>query len=805
MTIRTAAVVAPSPVPMRLGGAERHWEMLRRSLEDRGIAADLVKVPVREHTLADLLDGYEAFGLIDLSHVDLVISGKYPAWMVNHPNHVVWMLHPLRGLHDTYNPAAHESETLPDTPEADALAAVLADPPAGIDPFDVIDLARPVLDQLGDDPRAGVPSRLSAAVIRLLDHLALSPRRISRHLAISDVVAGRSTYFPPGVVPEVLVPPSCLPDPPPSDPGSGFLSVGRLDAPKRVELAIDAFRRLDDPGLTLTICGDGPDRGQLERSADGDDRIRFAGRVTDAELADLYARCAAVVVTPEAEDFGYVAIEAMQAGRAVITTTDSGGPASLATDGVDALVAEPNPTSLAAAMSEVASRPEHARKLGERGRVTAAAHSWPAAAEVLVEPPTAPPPAAGRTGRVVAVSTYPVAEWPGGGPQRARQLLGALAERGWEVEVVAIAPDDTAGRHVVTEGLSEVTVEPSARHASAETKLRRLTANVAVSDIAASVLWPSSPQLSAQIGRALGSADLAVAVQPYLATAVLELAPEVPLVLDGHNHERTLKAQMLPDDEAGHWMLDRVAEAEGLATTGAVLAVAPTAGDARALEADHGLATGTVQVLPNGVSLQDVSYTPPEQRSEAAPALRTRLGLPEEQAVALFVGSAHRPNVDAASEILDIARALPDVSFVLAGEHTDQLDAHTAPANVSLLGAVDDDLLDALHSGADVALNPMRTGGGSNLKVLGYFAAGIPVVSTPMGVRGVDDAGRYASVATADRFADAVREVVADPGGSGAHRRAAEARTLVEEQFDWAAIGARFADMVAGIVQTSER
>ncbi|MEZ5267105.1 MAG: hypothetical protein R2789_00545 [Microthrixaceae bacterium] len=29
--VRTAVVIAPSPVPLRLGGAERHWETLRRS------------------------------------------------------------------------------------------------------------------------------------------------------------------------------------------------------------------------------------------------------------------------------------------------------------------------------------------------------------------------------------------------------------------------------------------------------------------------------------------------------------------------------------------------------------------------------------------------------------------------------------------------------------------------------------------------------------------------------------------------------------------------------------------------------
>lgn len=797
--VRTAAVVAPSPVPMRLGGAERHWEMLRRSLEDIGIAADIVKLPVREHTLGDLLDGYEAFGLLDLSHVDLVITGKYPAWMVEHPNHVVWMLHPLRGLHDTYNPAAHEAETLPDTPAATELAAVLADPPPGLRPFDVIDLARQV------DTSSAVPSRLSAAVIRLIDRLALSPTRVRRHLAISDVVAGRPTYFPPGVDVEVLVPPSCLPDPPRTEPGKGFLAVGRLDDPKRIELAIDAFRLVADPTATLTICGDGPARAGLEQRAAGDERVTFRGRVSDSELARAYADCAAVLLTPLEEDFGYVAIETMQAGRALLTTTDSGGPASLATDGVDALVVDPDPQSIAAAMRDLLERPDHARLLGERARETAAEHSWPAAAHSLVEPPAAPEVAAGRRGRVVAVSTYPIAEWPGGGPQRARHLLGALADDGWEVDVVALAPAGTGGRHLVSDGLSELTIEPSRRHARAEQRLRRLTANLAVTDIAASVLWPATPELAGAMGRALRGADMAIAVQPYLAPAVVEIAPEVPLVLDGHNHERTLKAQMLPDDEAGHWMLDRVAEAEGVAATSAALVVSTTAEDARAIEMDHGLAPGTVAVVPNGVSVQDVAFTPPQQRPLAAAELHAELSLPPGSRTALFVGSAHRPNVDAAAEILEFSRLCPEVTFLLAGEHSDQLDGRSRPRNVRLLGAVDDATLAMLLAGTDLALNPMRTGGGSNLKVLGFFAAGAPVVSTPMGVRGIPEPERYATVATVDRFADAVRRGAAESPPSDSGGRVVAARQLVEREFDWPVVARRFCELVAGVPRPAPR
>ncbi len=801
---RTAVVVAPSPVPLRLGGAERHWETLRRSLEDAGVAADLVKIPVRELTLPDLMEGYEAFRLLDLSHVDLVISGKYPAWMVQHANHVVWMLHPLRGLYDTYRPASHEGMETPTLPELDRLLDLLADDAA--EPLAVIDGVHALHDRLGahgTEPGGmlAVPSPLSAAVVRFLDSWALDRRRVHRHFAISRVVAERPGYFPSDVLAEVIVPPSCLPDPAErTDPGRGLLTVSRLDGPKRVDLAIRAFRRIPDPGATLTVLGDGPQRGELERLAGDDPRIGFAGRVSDAELAAAYRDSRAVLVTASEEDFGYVAIEALQAGRPVITTTDSGGPAGLIDDQGDGLVVDPTPTALATASQTLLADADMAARMGSAGRRTAARHSWPGAIERLMSPEVPGSAGVGRRGRIVAVSTYPIADWPGGGPQRARQLLAGLAADGWDVEVVAVAPTGAAHRRTLSESLREVTVTPSDRYASAEQQLRRLTANVSITDIAASVLWSACPAMIRELTGALAGASAAIAVQPYMAPAVAQLAPELPLIFDAHNHEAALKAQLLPDDEAGHWMLERVRSAEACAATRARLVVASTIEDARALESEHSLEAGSVHVVPNGVDPLAVSFTPTADRSRHQPAVLESIDRTGRcSKVALFVGSAHQPNIDAASEIIAIASEVPEVAFALVGGHTDRFDARHLPGNVALLHEVSEARLGELLAGADVALNPMRTGGGSNLKVLQYFAAGLPLISTPLGLRGIPDPQSCAIVARIDHFATAIRSLLDSPAGSSSGRVVA-ARELVEAHFDWSVLAGRFAKLVTDVV-----
>lgn len=818
--ISTAVIVAPSPVPLRLGGAERHWDAMCRALQDAGVETDVVKVPVREHTLVDLLEGYEAFACMDLSHADLVVSGKYPAWMVQHPNHVVWMLHPLRGLYDTYNPAAHEAADPPVGPHVEAILDALEAGIGSTTPLSLIDKVRDAAYHLGPSAsRPGgvlaLPGPLARLVVHFLDRWALDRRRVRRHLAISQLVAQRPDYVPLGVSPEVIIPPSCLPEPPldvPSDPAAGemreYLAVGRLDSPKRIDLAIAGFSRFDAPDARLTVIGEGPDRERLETLASGDARVAFTGRVSDDELAAAYKRCRAVLVTPLAEDFGYVTIEALQAGRPVIATTDSGGPAELLTDRTDALVVAPDRDAIAGALAELDTDGELVRRLATAGRATAVAHSWPNVAGRLLAAPAKRPPAAGRRGRIAALSTYPVAGWPGGGPERARRLLGSLAADGWEVELVAISADGEPATTDIAAGFTEVRAPLSRRHLDAERQLRRLTANLAVTDITASVLWPSSTDLVAAARSALDGADAVVAVQPYLAPMALELAPEIPLVLDAHNHERTLKSQMLPQDEAGRWMLDRVTDAEGAAALHAALIVTTSESDARSMEDDHGLEKGSVVLVPNGVDTSAVRAATRNERAEARKWVLSELSCSDASAkIAMFVGSAHGPNIDAARELLAIAAHLPEVVFLLAGEHSDQIDSHDCPPNVFCLGAVTTEHLGRLLAAADVAVNPMRSGGGTNLKVLGYFAAGVPVLSTPTGVRGIDEPERFATVARIDRFAEALKSVLADStceaGREKLSNRTEAARALVETTFDWEVVSTRFVDQVAAVVSAS--
>lgn len=104
--------------------------------------------------------------------------------------------------------------------------------------------------------------------------------------------------------------------------GGYYLIVSRLLPYKRIDLAIEAFGRLQRP---LLIAGDGRDRGRLERLAaqHGNGHVRLLGRVNDEALRDLFRRCRAFIF-PGAEDFGIAPVRAMAYGKPVVAYAEGG-------------------------------------------------------------------------------------------------------------------------------------------------------------------------------------------------------------------------------------------------------------------------------------------------------------------------------------------------------------------------------------------------------------------------------------------------------------------------------------------------
>lgn len=114
---------------------------------------------------------------------------------------------------------------------------------------------------------------------------------------------------------------------PPVDVAAGYLAediddyylfVGRLIDYKRVDIAIEACKRL---GRRLRVVGDGEQYRAMRKLAGP--TVEFLGRADDATLRECYAHCRALLF-PGEEDFGIVPVEAQSFGRPVIALSKGG-------------------------------------------------------------------------------------------------------------------------------------------------------------------------------------------------------------------------------------------------------------------------------------------------------------------------------------------------------------------------------------------------------------------------------------------------------------------------------------------------
>jgi glycosyltransferase involved in cell wall biosynthesis len=161
------------------------------------------------------------------------------------------------------------------------------------------------------------------------------------------------------------------PDAPPA-PGPPFvLFAGRHVDYKGVDVLL---RALEGSTAHAVIAGDGPRRAQweqLSRDLGLTRRVTFPGEVPDQELRRLMHACTALVLpsVTQAEAFGYVQIEAMAAGKPVISTDVPSGVSWVNQDGRTGLVVRAaDAAALRGAIDRLTADPTLAARLGATGR-----------------------------------------------------------------------------------------------------------------------------------------------------------------------------------------------------------------------------------------------------------------------------------------------------------------------------------------------------------------------------------------------------------------------------------------------------
>jgi glycosyltransferase involved in cell wall biosynthesis len=210
-------------------------------------------------------------------------------------------------------------------------------------------------------------------------------RNVSRLFVQSRTIQNRLSMWPE-LKSTVLYPPA--PQRPYRCDGYGdyVLFVSRLTPLKRADLVLRALASADARGVRAVVAGEGEERDSLVRLARDlgvADRVTFTGTLTDDRLLEHLARCRAVCFPPLDEDYGFVTAEAFASSKAVITCTDSGGPAELVQEGVNGLVTAPTPEALGAALARVTGDRALAEAMGANALTSAGRMKWADAVAAL--------------------------------------------------------------------------------------------------------------------------------------------------------------------------------------------------------------------------------------------------------------------------------------------------------------------------------------------------------------------------------------------------------------------------------------
>ncbi len=282
-----------------------------------------------------------------------------------------------------------------------------------------------------------------------------------------------------------------------------------------------------------------------------------------------------------------------------------------------------------------------------------------------------------------------------------------------------------------------------------------------------------SRQASSRLRNACETADALIYESPWL----FPFQPsKKPTLLVCHNVEADLFAT---NPRVSRDSLKKTRSIEGKAWREADTVLCFTDEDRRRLGSLYGHRNAIV--VPLGVDTETRRTISEEKRSSA----RSRLGL-NRKFVVLFAGAWHLPNRAALERIvswgkLEATRG-SNTQFIVAGSVGSKREQI---GNCLITGSQPD--LQEWFDAADACVNPVTEGSGANVKVLEFMAAGLPLVSTPFGARGlpvsdgiellIRDVGDFRSALTELQESADLREELGKT-----------ARNWIEENRSWKAL-----------------
>ncbi|WNB91063.1 glycosyltransferase family 4 protein [Bacillus sp. NEB1478] len=266
--------------------------------------------------------------------------------------------------------------------------------------------------------------------------------------------------------------------------------------------------------------------------------------------------------------------------------------------------------------------------------------------------------------------------------------------------------------------------------------------------------------------------DIIIHESPFLVGYDEQLGLDQKLrIYNSHNHEYLLASQIWKKDKSRTY-LPVLFECEKKLVNAADLVFATSETEKNSFINMYKKNPQQVKIAPNGI---DANVWLP--RSEIA----------NKRPQVFFIGSCYPPNIESVEYIIhQLADRCPAMEFMIAGACCHSF-SNITKYNVKLLGRIPHKQKLKFFSNVDLAINPMFTGAGVNLKTLEFLSAGLPLISTKFGVRGLPLLDhKHFILAEKEEFADKLNQFCCDK--KILQTISLNGQTCINERFSWKAI-----------------
>ena len=320
-------LIVNNAVPFIWGGAEELAANLAKALNGtKGVTAEILRVPFAWTPNERLIDEIFINKSMHLPNVDRMIGLKFPAYLMPHDHKTLWLLHQFRQAYDL----------------RDAGQSPLGRDLASLSIVEAIRRA---------------DNQCFAACKRIFTNSPVTQDRLRRYNKHDSEV-----LYPPLNDAELFRH---------GADGGYIFAGGRVSPGKRQRLLIEAMQYAGRD-VRLVIAGPPESDAEAQELKQLVERMNLADRVTlkfgflpRQEIAELASNARACAYLPFDEDsLGYVTMEAFACGKAVLTTTDSGGLLEIVKHNQTGIVTEPTAEAIGAGL-DVLYEASAARRLGQ--------------------------------------------------------------------------------------------------------------------------------------------------------------------------------------------------------------------------------------------------------------------------------------------------------------------------------------------------------------------------------------------------------------------------------------------------------